>query len=127
MPSVIARSDTAVFGPLGRRRFFDHGLTGTAGFAVNFVGPRALPFSQTAASTLELDASAGVRWTFLRLGAPGPEPHRRALPADGVLLRLELQTDGQPPTLVPTEHFTAAPPFSLLATLSFLFDGENGR
>ena len=31
------------------------------------------------------------------------------------------------PTLVPTEHFSAAPPFSLLATVSLLFDGGNER
>ena len=31
------------------------------------------------------------------------------------------------PTLVPTEHFSAAPPFSLLATLSLLLDGGNER
>ena len=91
VPSVIARSDTAVFGPLGRRRFFDHGLTGTAGFAVNFVGPRALAVQP------DRGVDAGARrlgQRALELPAPGPlgpEPHRRALSVDRALLRLELQ------------------------------------
>ena len=34
---------------------------------------------------------------------------------------------GEPPTLVPAEHFSAAPPFSLLATMSLLLDAGNER
>ena len=127
VPSVIARSDTAVFGPLGHRRFFEHGLTGTAGFAVNFVGPRALPFSQTAASTVELDASASVRWSFLRLGLLAQNLTDARYPLSEFYYASNFRPPGQPATLVPTEHFTAAPPFSLLATLSFLFDKGNER
>jgi iron complex outermembrane receptor protein len=127
VPSVIARSDTAVFGPLGRRRFFDHGLTGTAGFAVNFVGPRALPFSQTAVSTLELDASASVRWSFVRLGLLAQNLTDARYPLTELYYASNFRPQGQPPTLVPTEHFSAAPPFSLLATVSLLFDAGNER
>ena len=127
VPSVIARSDTAVFGPLGRRRFFEHGLTGTAGFAINFVGPRALPFSQTAASTLELDASASVRWSFLRLGLLAQNLTNARYPLTELYYASNFRPMGQPPTLVPTEHFSAAPPFSLLATVSLLFDAGSER
>lgn len=127
VPSVIARSDTAVFGPLGHRRFFDHGLSGTAGFAVNFVGPRALPFSQTSASTLELDASASVRWSFVRLGLLAQNLTDARYPLTEYYYASNFRPPGLPPTLAPTEQFTAAPPFSLLATLSFLFDAENER
>ena len=126
VPSVIARSDTAVFGPLGRRRFFDHGLSGTAGFAVNFVGPRALPFSQTAASTLELDASASVRWSFVRLGLLAQNLTNARYPLSELYYASNFNSRSEP-TLVPTEHFSAAPPFSLLATVSLLFDAGNER
>jgi iron complex outermembrane recepter protein len=127
VPSVIARSDTAVFGPLGRRRFLDHGLAGTAGFAINFVGPRALPFSQTAASTLELDASAAVRWGFVRLGVLAQNLTDARYPLSEFYYASNFRPQGAPATLVPTEHFTAAPPFSLLVTLSILFDAETER
>ena len=126
VPSVIARSDTAVFGPLGRRRFLDHGLSGTAGFAINFVGPRALPFSQTAASTLELDASASVRWSFVRLGLLAQNLTNARYPLTELYYASNFNSRSEP-TLVPTEHFSAAPPFSLLATLSLLLDAGNER
>ena len=102
-------------------------LTGTAGFAVNFVGPRALPFSQTAASTLELDASASVRWSFVRLGLLAQNLTDARYPLTELYYASNFRPQGQPPTLVPTEHFSAAPPFSLLATVSLLFDAGNER
>jgi iron complex outermembrane receptor protein len=126
VPSLIARSDSAVFGPLGRWRFRDHGFTGTAGFAVNFVGPRALPFSQTAASTLELDASAAVRWSFLRVGLLAQNLTDARYPLSEFFYASNFNSRSEP-TLVPTEHFTAAPPFSLLAAVSILFDAESQR
>ncbi len=124
VPSLIARSDSAVFGPLGRRTYHGHRLQGTAGFAVNFIGPRALPFSQTAASTLELDASVSVRWSFLRLGLLAQNLTNARYPLTEYYYASNFRTPPLPPTLVPTEQFTAAPPFSLLATLSILLDGE---
>ena len=123
---MIARSDTAVFGPLGARRFHDHRLVGTAGFAINFVGHRALPFSQTAASTLELDASASVRWSYLRLGLLAQNLTDAKYPLTEYYYASNFNSRPES-TLVPTEHFTAAPPFSLLATLSILFDREGDR
>jgi iron complex outermembrane receptor protein len=126
VPSLIARSDSAVFGPLGRWRLRDHGFTGTAGFAVNFVGPRALPFSQTAASTLELDASAALRWSFLRVGLLAQNLTDARYPLSEFFYASNFNSRSEP-TLAPTEHFTAAPPFSLLATVSILFDAESQR
>ncbi|HZL17226.1 MAG TPA: TonB family protein [Polyangia bacterium] len=126
VPSLIARSDSTVFGQLGRRRLLDHGFTGTAGFAVNFVGPRALPFSQTAASTLELDASASVRWSYLRVGLLAENLTDARYPLSEFFYASNFNSRSEP-TLVPAEHFTAAPPFSLLATLSLLFDAESRR
>ena len=126
VPSVIARSDTAVFGPLGKWRLLDRGLTGTAGFAINFVGPRALPFSQTADSTLELDASASVRWGYLRFGLLAQNLTNARYPMSEFYYASNFNSRPEA-TLVPTEHFTAAPPFSLLGTLSIIFDQESGR
>jgi iron complex outermembrane receptor protein len=126
VPSVIARSDTAVFGPIGARPVFDHHLTGTAGFAINFVGPRALPFSQTAASTVELDASASVRWSYVRLGVLAQNLTDTRYPLTEYYYASNFNSRSEP-TLVPTEHFSVAPPFSVLATLSLLFDAESER
>ena len=124
VPSVIARSDTALFGPLGHRLFFGHGLTGTMGFAVNFIGPRALPFSQTAASTLELDASASVRCGFVRLGLLAQNLTDARYPSSELFYASNFNSRPEP-TLAPTEHFSAAPPFSLLGTLSIILDRES--
>ena len=126
VPSVIARSDTAVFGPLGAREFYGHRLRGTAGFAVNFVGPRALPFSQTAASTMELDASASVRWNYLRIGLVVQNLTDARYPLSEFYYASNFNSRSEP-TLVPTEHFTAAPPLSMLATLSLFLDRESQR
>ncbi|HVT06534.1 MAG TPA: TonB family protein [Polyangia bacterium] len=126
VPSVIARSDTALFGPLSHRLFFGHGLTGTMGFAVNFIGPRALPFSQTAGSTLELDASASVRWSFVRLGLLAQNLTDARYPSSELFYASNFNSRPEP-TLAPTEHFSAAPPFSLLGTLSIILDQESER
>jgi len=126
VPSVIARSDSTVFGPLGRWRLRGHRFTGTAGFAVNFVGPRALPFSQTAASTLDLDASVSIRWSFLRIGLLAQNLTNARYPLSEFFYASNFNSRSEP-TLAPTEHFTAAPPFSLLATVSILLDAESQR
>ncbi len=126
VPSVIARSDTALFGPLSHRLFFGHGLTGTMGFAVNFIGPRALPFSQTAGSTLELDASASVRWGVVRLGLLAQNLTDARYPSSELFYASNFNSRPEP-TLAPTEHFSAAPPFSLLGTLSIILDQESQR
>ena len=107
----------------------DHGNPtppGTAGFAVNFVGPRALPFSQTAASTLDLDASVSIRWSFLRIGLLAQNLTNARYPLSEFFYASNFNSRSEP-TLAPTEHFTAAPPFSLLATVSILLDAESQR
>ncbi len=126
VPSIIARSDTAVFGPLGHWRWREHAFIGSAGFAINFIGPRALPFSQTAASTLELDASVSLRWSYFKLGLLAENLTDAKYPLTEYFYASNFNSRPVP-TLVPTEHFTAAPPFSLLATLSILFDAETAR
>jgi hypothetical protein len=126
VPSWIARSDTAVFGPLGHLRWHEHPFIGTAGLAINFVGPRALPFSQTAASTIELDASVSVRWSYFKLGVLAQNLTNAKYPLTEYFYASNFGSRPAP-TLTPTQHFTAAPPLSVLATLSILFDAETAR
>jgi iron complex outermembrane recepter protein len=125
VPNLIARSDTAVFHPLPWS-IADHQLTGKAGLGISYVGQRALPYGQTAAPTLVLDASARVRWDFLELGINGENLLNTQYPLSEFFYASSFNRAAYP-TLVPVEHFTAAPPLAVYVTLAFILDQESDR
>ena len=126
VPTVIARSDSAVFGPLPRVRILDRPIVGTVGLGVNYIGVRPLPFSQAAAPTLELDASANLRWNPFQLGVRVTNLTDARYPSSQFFYASNFQTRNYP-TLTPVEHFTAAAPRTVLFTLTVYLDQESSR
>jgi hypothetical protein len=127
VPNLVIRSDTAVFKRLPWQ-LIDRPVTVRAGVGLNFVGERALPLGQVASPTFVLDASAKIRWSFFELGIIGQNLLNAQYPLSEFFYASYWQHPGQMyPTLTPVEHFTAAPPLTILATLSILFDKESMR
>jgi TonB family protein len=135
-PLVLARSDTAVFGPLpGDLRVFDERLTGEAGLAISYIGKRSLPFSQFSDPTLQIDASLSVRAGPVKLGVRVTNLTNAQFPlsqffypssfCQPVLGVAACSRAGNAyPTLAPASHFTAAPPRIILFTLGVDLERE---
>jgi hypothetical protein len=126
VPITLARSDTAVFGPLPSLRLSDHPFLGTAGLGLNFIGTRALPFSQSAAPTLEVDASASLRWYYFKLGLIIQNLADSRYPLSQFFYASDFHSRPYP-TLAPAAAFTAASPRTVLLTLALILDKESDR
>ncbi len=123
-PLVVARSDSAVFGPLPWLTLMGRGFLGEAGLGVSYVGTRSLPYSQFSDPTLQLDASARVRWQWLRVGATVTNLLDRRFATSQYFHASDFRSRSYP-TLAPAEHFAAAPPRLVLFTVELLLDQEN--
>jgi TonB family protein len=128
IPNLIARSDTVLFHKLPWR-IADHPLLGKVGLGLNYIGQRALPLGQFAAPTFVMNASAKVRWSFIELGVEGENllNTQYALSEFFYASNFPHGSGVSYPTLAPGEAFTAAPPLTIMATLSLIFDKENDR
>jgi hypothetical protein len=121
-PLVIGRSDTALFGPLPGT-IAGHGLQGSLGLGIGYIGKRSLPFSQFSDPTLQIDASATVRWSWLKLGVQVTNLTNRQFPLSQFFYASNFNS--RPfPTLAPAAHFTAAPPRIVLFTVEVALDRE---
>jgi hypothetical protein len=123
VPNIVARSDTVLSGRLPWR-LADHAFTGSLGLGMSFVGNRALPLGQTASPTFVMDASASLRWDFVKLSLLAENLTNARYPLSEFFYASNFQHQ-QFATLVPTEHFTAAPPFSILLRLALILDKES--
>ena len=113
-PLVIGRSDTALFGPLPVT-LYGHMVQGSLGLGVGYIGKRSLPFSQFSDPTLQIDASATVRWSWLKLGIQVTNVTNRQFQLSQFFYASNFNS--RPfPTLAPSAHFTAAPPRTVLFT-----------
>jgi len=122
-PLVIGRSDTAIFGPLP---FLEPGgstLHGTLGLGVGYIGKRSLPFGQFSDPTLQIDASASVRWRWLKAGLTVTNLTDRRFPLSQFFYASDFHSRAYP-TLAPAGHFTAAPPRIVLFTIEIALDRE---
>jgi hypothetical protein len=116
-PLVIARSDTALFGPVpGNWHLFEQRLMGEAGFAVEYVGKRSLPFGQFSNPTLQLDGSLSLRVGPVKAGVRVTNLTNNQIPATQFFYASDFHSRPYP-TLAPAAHFTAAPPRIVLFTL----------
>jgi len=115
-----------VFGPLPSLRLDDRPFIGTVGLGLNYIGNRALPFSQSAAPTLEVDLSASVRWYYFKLGVIIQNLADTAYPLSQFFYASNFNSRAYP-TLAPASAFTAAAPRTVLLTLSLIFDKESDR
>jgi iron complex outermembrane recepter protein len=126
VPSMVARSDTSVVHALPLA-IDDHALIGSAGVGLNFVGPRALPLGQVSQSTFTIDASASVRWQWIRLNVQAANLANTRYPLTEYFYASDFHNGPPYPTLAPALNFTAAPPRTVMFTLALLFDREGGR
>jgi TonB family protein len=121
-PLVVGRSDTALYGPLPAS-VQGHALQGTLGLGLGYVGKRSLPFSQFSDPTLQIDASATVRWTWLKLGLSVTNLTNQQFPLSQFFYASDFHSRSFP-TLAPAGHFTAAPPRIVLFTMEVALDRE---
>ena len=121
VPITIARSDTAVFGNLPKLRWRDQPFVGSLGLGINYIGPRALPFSQFASSTVETDASASLAWSLFKVGLKVTNLTNARYPLSQFNYVSDFHSRAYP-TLVPTAHFTAAAPRILMLTFTLTLD-----
>ena len=121
VPSTVLRSDTSVAHDL------PDGLFGTAGLGLSFVGPRALPLGQVSQSTFTIDASASVRWQWIRFGVEVQNVLNARYPLTEYFYASDFHNGPAYPTLAPSLNFTAAPPRTVLFTLAFLLDRKGTR
>ncbi len=128
VPSTVARSDTSIVHALPDALAIDgHPLIGNAGVGLNFVGTRALPLGQSADPTFTIDASASVRWEWIRLGVQAWNVANARYPLTEYFYASDFHNGPAYPTLAPTLNFTAAPPRTVMFTLAFLFDREGSK
>ncbi len=128
VPSTVARSDTSIVHALPTLFDLDsHSLIGSAGLGLNFVGPRALPLGQVSESTFTLDASASVRWQWIRLGVQIANLLNARNPLTEYFYASDFHNGPAYATLAPALNFTAAPPRLVMFTLAFLLDREGTR
>jgi iron complex outermembrane recepter protein len=121
-PLVIGRSDTALYGPLPMS-LQGHALQGTLGLGIGYIGKRSLPFSQFSDPTLQIDASATVRWSWLKLGISVTNLTNQQFPLSQFFYASNFNS--RPfATLAPAGHFTAAPPRIVLFTIEVALDRE---
>jgi len=115
VPLAVARSDTAVFGAIGKGLVLGELPRVEAGLGVSWVGRRALPYSQFASPTLQLDASSAVRLGRFKLGLSVTNLTNTPFPLSEFFYASDFNTSGYA-TLTPEMQFTAAPPREFLAT-----------
>jgi TonB family protein len=121
VPSVVVRSDTAVFGDLPMA-IDGTKVRGLLAGGVTFVGPRALPFGQTSDDIFTLDANATLSWRNVELGIMCTN----LLDAQYRLGEYNFASSFHPqqlPTLVPERVFTAGAPRGVFGTLAINFGG----
>jgi hypothetical protein len=130
VPNVIARSDTVLFHALPWR-LADRQVIGKVGLGLNYIGERPLPLGQFASPIFVMDASAKLRWSFLELGVDGKNLLNSQYASSQFYYASYFphNTPGTVsyPTLAPAHAFTAAPPLTVMATLSLIFDKETDR
>jgi iron complex outermembrane receptor protein len=120
VPAWVARSDTAFFGTIPGLRVAGSVFTGTLGIRLNFIGQRALPFSQFAPSIFTIDTNASVRWRFIELGVR-IENLTNLQYAQSEFFYASNFNSRIYPTLAPAAAFTAAPPRTIFLTLALIF------
>lgn len=113
-PTSVFRSDTMLFGRVGR--YADHDIHATAGGTVTYVGPRPLPYAQTSDAIFTVDLSASVRWAAfdLALGSTNVLDARYELGQYNFVSDWHTQS---PPPAAPARHFSAGAPRSVFVTL----------
>jgi iron complex outermembrane recepter protein len=123
VPETVARSDTSVVHALPEQLDIDgKPLIGAAGFGLNYVGERPLPLGQFATPTFTLDASASVRWQYLRFGLQIWNLLDARYPLTEYFYASDFHNGPSYPTLAPALNYTVAPPRLVMFTITLLLD-----
>ena len=124
VPDWVARSDTALFGPIPGLRLAGRPILGTLGLRVSYIGRRALPYDQSSPWNIVLDTTATLRWRLLELGIRIDNLLDRQYAQSEFFYASDFHTRPYP-TLAPASHFTAAAPRTYLFTVALIFDQES--
>jgi hypothetical protein len=120
----VFRSDAALHGPLPWPLIDGHHLFGHLSLGVSYVSPRALLYREEGQHTLLVDVALGLRWRAFELGLE----LQNLLDARYRLSELnyvsEFRPDTKAPNLVPARHFSAGPPLSVLASITYHFGDD---
>jgi hypothetical protein len=123
VPETVMRSDTSVVHALPKQLDIDgKPLIGAAGVGLNYVGERPLPLSQFASPTFTLDASASVRWQYLRFGLQIWNLLDARYPLTEYFYASDFHNGPAYPTLAPALNYTVAPPRIVMFTVALLLD-----
>ena len=122
VPSLIARSDTSIVHAIPNVTLDDRPVIGSIGLGLNYVGTRALPLGQTSQPTFTIDASAGVRWRWIRLGMQIQNLLNTRYPLTEYFYASDFHQGPAYSTLAPTLNYTVAPPLTVLFTLGLVLD-----
>lgn len=118
VPPVVVRADLGVDKNLVQLGRSPLALRVGAGFS--FLSRRPLPYGQFSDPLYLLDASAGLRWSFVELGVEAYNVLARRYAATVYSFVSDWHTQ-QVPSRLPARHFAAGPPTSVLGTLTLSF------
>jgi iron complex outermembrane receptor protein len=119
VPSVLFRADVTAHGELvriGERRLEGHFGTGTT-----YIAGRHITDTEVSSPALVLNARAGARYGWVEVDVDIFNLLGRRYPDDEAIYASNWSSAPGAPTVA--RHFTAAAPFTLLATLSLHFGG----
>jgi hypothetical protein len=117
VPSVVVRSDSALFHEIPFLVALESHFRGTAGLGVNFIGRRALPFGQRSDTIFTLDGQLGLSWKWLAFEVE----MQNILGTQYRQAEYNYVSDfrSRPaPTLVAARHFVAGAPRTVMFSLS---------
>jgi TonB family protein len=125
VPTLVVRSDAGLHGALPLRMGGDP-LLGRAGLGITYVSPRALPYGQHSDSMFVVDASLGVRWRWLEIGAIAQNLLNARYQLGVYNYVSNFDPNNATPSLHPARHFTAGAPLSVFGTLTVYLGGPAG-
>ena len=118
VPPVVVRADLGIDKDLAR--LGKHPLALRVGSGFSHLSARPLPYGQSSDPLYLLDASAGLRWSYVELGVEAYNLLARRYAASVYSFVSDWGTKPVPSRL-PAPHFAAGPPLTILGTLTLSF------
>ena len=129
VPSVVFRSDTALFEELPWQ-LLGHRARAALGLGANYIGPRALPFGEKSDPVFTLDASATLNFSHFELGLTvtnllDSQYHlgEYNFASDFRSARAQPGGASAQPTLLPERTFIAGAPRAIYGSFAITFGG----
>lgn len=129
VPSIVFRSDTALFRELPWQ-MLGHRARAALGLGANYLGPRALPFGLSSDPVFTLDTSATLNFSHFELGLTVTNlldsQYRLGeynYASDFRSARSQPSGASSQPTLVPERTFNAGAPRAIYGSFAIIFGG----